>query len=854
MSMIKTNHPHAAHQPSAKEVVVALAHPPWTNRQFWVAQVLVLIVGILHLIGDIANSHGSSPIPGFVWILPLLIPVVYAGITAGIAGALGSAIVGIMLMLPADLLLPHTTTELWGAWSIYVMAIAIAILTGVAVARSNSIIHMEEITEAMAEEEQRFRLAFDDNPTAMAVVDMDGYLLRVNPSACRLLDRTADELTGTSFLDYTHVNDQAIATDLNQDLAAGKLVQVHYTKRLLRKNGDVIYVEIARSLAKDRTGAPRYVIASIRDLTAEIEAARTVTESEMRFRLAFENNMAGMVLHNHDGRFIDANDAFCRIVGFNVEELAANGSSLFLYPEDAEMAATDRQRVLSNGGSSTQNVRRYRHRSGKIIYVEVARSTVRDEDDKPLFTITSVRDITAERTLTEQLSHQALHDSLTGLPNRIALMDRIAHAQQRINRQGGVNALLLFDLDDFKGINDTHGHHIGDQILVALSDRLRGTLRSSDSLCRLAGDEFVYLAEDLSELSDAELLAARLLEALSAPFTIDNLTIQRSASVGVVAWGPPGDRSAIELIRAADTAMYEAKREGKARYVLYTADMGERAATNFRIAQDLVPAISNGELKMYYQPIVNIGNGKIVGWESLMRWRHPEHGWISPDTFIPLAEQNDLILKLGQFALMQSLATASAWPRKGVGITPPYVGINLSARHFHDPDLLPMVESALKTYDFPPECLVIEITESAALLDIESARRVITSLDELGILLALDDFGTGYSSLSYLAKLHPKIIKIDRSFVSPTVKSPYVQRSLEAIISLCQVLKISVIAEGIETPSQLGALQSLGCELGQGFLFSKAVPANEVDHTESLVLNNWKRAIASLETVDPSPL
>jgi diguanylate cyclase (GGDEF)-like protein/PAS domain S-box-containing protein len=585
-----------------------------------------------------------------------------------------------------------------------------------------------------------------------------------------------------------------------------------------------------------------------------MEAARTVTESELRFRLAFENNMAGMVLHDHDGRFLDANDAFCRLVGFNVSELAANGSALFLYPEDAEMAATDRQRVLSDNESSTQNVRRYRHRNGNIIYVEVARSTVRGEDDEPLFTITSVRDITAERTLTEQLSHQALHDALTGLPNRIALMDRIAHSQQRINRQGGVNALLLFDLDDFKGINDNHGHQVGDQILVALSDRLRGVLRSSDSLCRLAGDEFVYLAEDLNELSDAELLAKRLLEVLSTPFVIDNSTIERSASVGVVAWEAPSDRSAIELIRAADTAMYEAKRQGKAKYVLYTADMGERAATSFRIAQDLVPAISNGELEMYYQPIVNIGNGKIVGWEALMRWRHPEHGWISPETFIPLAEQNDLILKLGQFALMQSVAEASAWPRKGTGINSPYIGINLSARHFHDPDLLPMVENALKTYDFPPERLVIEITESTALFDIESARRVITSLDDLGISLALDDFGTGYSSLSYLAKLHPKIIKIDRSFISPTVKSPYVQRSLEAIISLCQVLKISAIAEGIETASELGALQSLGCELGQGFLFSQAVPANEVDRTENLVLGNWKRAIASLETVAGSPL
>lgn len=845
---------HSSILVTPREVFDALAHPPWLNRQFWVAQALVLIACIIHLFGDISRSHGSSPIPDFVWILPLLIPVVYAGITAGIIGSLGTAIIGIALMLPVDLLFPHSTTYLWGSWSVYVMIIAVAVLTGVAINSSHSIAHIERIADVMAEEEERFRLAFDDNPVAMAVVDMEGRLIRVNPATCRLLDATAEELAGTRFVDHTHIDDRAVGDDSNEQLANGDQDQVRYTKRLMRKDGDIVYAEIARSLARDRNGAPLYVIVSIRDLTAEREAARSVTESELRFRLAFENNMAGMVLHDHQGRFIDANEAFCRLVGFSVEELAAHGSTLFLYPEDAELAATDRQQVLSDSNSSTQNVRRYRHRTGKIIYVEVARSTVHGYDDEPLFTITSVRDITAERMLTEQLSHQALHDSLTGLPNRVLLMDRITRAQQRIKREGGVNALFLFDLDDFKGVNDTHGHQIGDQILVALSDRLKEILRSTDSLCRLAGDEFVYLAEGLTQISDTEILSKRLLDVLSAPFSVDNSTIERSASIGVVAWDASSDQSATELIRAADTAMYEAKRLGKARYVLFTSEMGERAATNIRIALDLVPAISNGELEMHYQPIVKIEDGSIAGWEALMRWRHPERGWISPTTFIPLAEQSDLILKLGQFALEQSLAEASSWPLGHLGSNPPYVSINLSARHFHDSDLLPMVEKALEIYDFPPERLVIEITESAALFDIEAAQRVITSLENLGISIALDDFGTGYSSLSYLAKLHPTIIKVDRSFVSPTVRSPYVQRSLEAIISLCQILKIGAIAEGIETSSQLRALQSLGCESGQGFLFSPAVAASEVDSTQDLVMSNWKRALNSSPSLATSQL
>jgi len=222
--------------------------------------------------------------------------------------------------------------------------------------------------------------------------------------------------------------------------------------------------------------------------------ARAIAESELRFRLAFENNLAGMVLHDHEGRFLEANDAFCQIVGYSLEELTASGSSLFIDPDDAELAAADRQQVFSQNPTPTQRVRRYRHKSGRVVYVDVSRSAVRDDQGRVLFTMTSVRDVTAERSLTEQLSYQALHDSLTGLPNRTLLMDRIAHAHQRHLRRGGINALILFDLDDFKSINDNYGHNVGDNVLVVFAHRLEKAMRSSDTLCRLAGDEFIYLA------------------------------------------------------------------------------------------------------------------------------------------------------------------------------------------------------------------------------------------------------------------------------------------------------------------------------------------------------------------------
>ncbi|MHB8189367.1 MAG: sensor domain-containing protein [Ferrimicrobium sp.] len=822
-----------------------LMHPPWSDRRFWTAQMLVVTVGLIHLGADIAQDRGIIPVPGFVWILLLLVPVVYAGLTFGMVGSLCIALVGIVVMIPTELFLPHTIVELWGAWSIYAMALIIAIVIGFGVERSRMEIVARTAAEVSVKEEQRFRLAFDENMIAMTVADLEGYLLRVNRPLCEMLGYSKEELTGTSFLDYTHLDDRTFTVAMNLQLVAGELEQVRYTKRILRKDGGVVFAEVLRSLAKDQTGAPIYIVASLRDLTREKNAEREIAESEQRFRLAFESNMAGMVLHDRHGLFLDANQAFCEIVGYSVFEMAAKGSSLFLHPEDGEVAALHRRRLLSGEEPLARTTRRYLHKSGRVVHVEVSRSVARDEIGRPMFFVTSVRDITAERTLSAQLSHQALHDPLTGLPNRTLLQDRIAQAHDRVIRHGGHNALLLLDVDDFKGVNDTFGHHVGDQLLIALSRRLEKEARSSDTLCRFAGDEFVYLAEGLDSAANAEEVARRLIGVLDEPFALDGSIVERSASMGVVVWDATSDKDYNELIQDADTAMYEAKRRGKARYILYTADMSERASTRFKLAQELGQALAHNEISLYYQPIVELATGEIVGYEALMRWCHPERGWVSPEVFIPIAEQSDLILELGSFALGEAVKRAAVWGEATPDTTAPYVAVNLSARHFHDSSLLPMIEEAIASSNLASGRLVLEITESVALLDIDSAIRVIEHLKHLGVALALDDFGTGYSSFSYLARLHPEIIKIDRSFVSPVLKSPFAERTLEAIVSLCHVLDMTALAEGIETPAQLDELRRLGCDLGQGYLFSHAVPAGKVAETYDIVLHNWKGAVES---------
>ncbi len=828
--------------PTRKLLFRRLADPLWLDRRFWLALLLVAGISSIHIGLSLSFGERMTTFPNFVWILPILAPIAYAGLVFGLIGSLSITFAAIIAIVPGELLISHTASELWGAGSICAIAIVIAIMVSCDLGRSRSTTDPATTVEVLPEEEQRFRIAFEDTMVAMAVVGLDGHLLRVNRSLSTMLGYSPNELIGTNFLDYTHPDDRQLTLAMNNELAIGKADQLSYVKRLIDRSGRTITAEVSRSLAKDNRGVTIYIVASLRDLTAERTAETRIVESEQRFRLAFEDNMAGMVLHDRQGNFVDANEAFCTMVGYSVKELSEHTTAPFLHPDDNELATPQHRRLLSGQASSSRIVTRYLHKNGDVIHVEVARSVARDEHGEPIFFVSSVRDITGERSLTEQLSHQATHDSLTGLPNRQFLKDRVTQAHDKLELSGGYNALLLLDIDDFKGVNDTFGHYTGDQLLVGLARRLEAVTRASDTLSRFAGDEFVYLAEGLASSADAEALARRLLSVLDTPFVLDQSTIQRSATVGTVVWDIRSDKGYDELIQAADTAMYEAKRQGKARNVLYTPDMSERASNSFKLAQELGLAVTNNELAMHYQPLVELSSGRIVGFESLMRWHHPTLGTVSPEIFIPLAEQNNLILKLDSFAMNRASTVAASWEAGTPDRAPPYVTINLSARHFHDPTLLPLLEQTLATTNLVPERLVLEITESVALQDIDSAIRVINHIKHLGMTLALDDFGTGYSSLSYLAKLEPNVIKIDRSFVSPASKSNYAQRSVEAIVSLCRVLGITVLAEGIETSVQLKELLHLGCDLGQGFLFSHAIPADQIQPAEALVLKNWQEA------------
>ncbi|MGD0285503.1 MAG: EAL domain-containing protein [Acidimicrobiales bacterium] len=708
-------------------------------------------------------------------------------------------------------------------------------------------------------------------PDGIAFVDEYGVICHVNERLESLTGYARDFLVGQAvdvllqsrYQDANAARRRGLARD-PPSRAQPMPVELGYS--LLCQDGRELTVDVARApFALD--GKPWSVVA-IRDgsaqkpaghvpteaelhaIATELAGAEALANSEQRFRLAFENNMAGMIFVDGEDRVLAVNDSFCKMVGRSREEIVDKGASPFTHPKGHRITKEVHGRLASGEADQVSYVDRYVHKDGRTILVEVSKSAARNAAGTTLYFLISVRDVTQERALSAQLSHQALHDSLTGLANRVLFEDRLSQTNARTARRGGWNAVLMLDLDNFKAVNDTLGHHVGDLLLVALARRLEEVTRSSDTLCRLGGDEFLYLAEGLTSPAQAEEVAERLLGVVAEPFSLAGTQVEQHASIGVDVW-EGSSKDCTELLQNADVAMYEAKRQGEGRHVVFTPAMYEDADNHFALTRELGHSLQSGEISMHYQPIVDLATSEVVGFEALMRWEHPERGQVPPGVFIPLAEQSDLIFELGSFALREAISEASSWERTGAQTSQLFVTVNLSARQFHDPDLLSIVEGALAESGLAPERLVLEITESVALVDVVWTTSVIEHLARLGVAIALDDFGTGYSSLSYLALLHPMIIKIDRSFVSPSHESAYNDTVLEAIVSLGQKLNMTVLAEGIETEGQLEHLRALGCEVGQGYLFSPAVPAVEVAAMLGRKSRRWGRRLALLAAAGP---
>ncbi len=457
------------------------------------------------------------------------------------------------------------------------------------------------------------------------------------------------------------------------------------------------------------------------------------------------------------------------------------------------------------------------------------------------------RDITQKARLEKELSHRAFHDLVTGLANKALFGDRVDHALARAARAGrGDLAVLFIDLDNFKTVNDSLGHTAGDELLVAVADRLRACLRTSDTAARLGGDEFAVLLEDLGPDRQASDVAGRVIAAVERPFLINAHEVFVSASVGIAFSSSATGRD--QLLRNADLAMYTAKRRGKSRYEIYETDMHAAAVDRLEMEAALRHGLDRGELRLQYQPVVALGSLEITGVEALVRWDHPERGLMPPSAFVPLAEETGLIGELGRQVLIAACAQVQEWHARHVEHSQLALHVNVSARQLHDDELVEHVHEALRISGLDPDRLVLEITETAMVHDTENTIRRLETVKATGVRLAIDDFGTGYSSLSYLQQFPIDILKMDRAFVA-AISIGSTQVSLApAILSLARTLNLEAVAEGVETSVQAEALAALGCELAQGYYFCPPTDAAQLDHLLTEGLPDRAREQASLAT------
>ncbi len=555
--------------------------------------------------------------------------------------------------------------------------------------------------------------------------------------------------------------------------------------------------------------------------------SEALEESERRFKSAFNYAPIGIALVAPDGRCLKANEALTKILGYTDEEFLDLELQTLIYPHDMRAALRDIRSVTRGSHPSCQMEHRFQHKGGNVVWAEWSLSKSGDTNSGANL-IFQLQDITAKKRAEEKLQYDANHDSLTALPNRMYFIQRLEAALERKKKEAKYHVSVLFiDLDRFKYVNDSLGHLAGDQLLVAIAARLRDSMRPPDIVARLGGDEFVILVEGRFFNEEVTQIADRIQRQFRRPYTVNEREVYSSASIGILHAGE-GHLTAEDMMRDADTAMYHAKRSGKARHEVFDEAMHVNAKETLQLETDLRRAIENSEISVYYQPIYRLSDRQIIGIESLARWVHPEMGEIEPERFVMLAEEIGWIDSLGEAVLAKAATETACLFRSPDRPAELKLSVNISSKQFARPQLVPRIKQILDTIRFPLNCLKLEITESVIIAYQERAVEMLHHLRGLGIEVDIDDFGTGYSNLSYLVRLPISTLKIDRSFVSSIKEKGANAEIVKTIISLARNLGLKVVAEGIETESQAEALMSFGCERGQGYLFSKPLPISEL--------------------------
>ncbi len=536
--------------------------------------------------------------------------------------------------------------------------------------------------------------------------------------------------------------------------------------------------------------------------------------------------------------FKDRQSRFTRVNRYAAERFGVADPALavgrtdfdFFTEEHAAKAFEDEQEILRTGRPLVNLEEKETRPDGGVRWVSTTKLPLRDRGGNIIGTFGLSRDITQRKQAEAQLERQAFFDALTGLPNRALFVNRLQHLFHRARRtpEGLLFSVLYFDLDRFKSVNDGLGHGAGDELLVGIARRLEQHMRPSDTLARLGGDEFTVLLEDISSEADATRVADRIQQELVKPFVLSGQEVFSSVSIGI-ALSSSGYDKPEDMLRDADTAMYRAKAAGRSQHRIFDADMHERAMALLRLETDLRRALDRGELLAYYQPIIDLGSRRLLGFEALARWRHPERGLVPPDVFIPVAEETGLVGVIGEWMLKEACQQMKAWQDRYPRTPPLGVSVNVSTRQLAHAGVAEQVGRILGETGLAPGSLTLELTETALMQNLKAGAGVIQKLHEMAVHLHIDDFGIGYSSLAYLENFPVETIKVDRSFVSRMDGGPRQTSIVRAIVSLARNLGLDVIAKGVETDMQAETLLTLRCGTAQGFLFSRPLPPAEAE-------------------------
>jgi diguanylate cyclase (GGDEF)-like protein/PAS domain S-box-containing protein len=624
-------------------------------------------------------------------------------------------------------------------------------------------------------------------------------------------------------MELVHPDDRELVRK-NIDGALYESMPYEFEHRIVRPDGEVRIIHRQAQVYFDEEGKPLRMVGTVHDLTEQKEAEEALRESEESFRSAFEDAPIGVALVGLDRGHLRVNRAYCQMLGYSEEELLEKPHPELVHPDDREESTDRIQEILEEGVEPYALERRYIHADGRVVWSLSNISLIRGSEGEPRHFVCLHQDITDRKELEERLEHQAFHDSLTDLPNRALFLDRLGHALTRTRREGSQVAVLLMDLNRFKVVHDSLGHDAGNTVLVEVAQHIRNAVRPEDTVGRIFGDEFAVLLGTPSDVKEAQQVAGRIQERLSAPFEVEGQEVFVSPSIGTALSGAVEDQPQ-EVLRRADLAMYAAKREQAACQV-YSPSMEAGVAERIELERDLRRAIEREEFEVHYQPIVELKTGEVVAVEALARWRHPERGLVDAEEFTEIAEETGLIRAIGQRVVEEACQQAKEW-RERYPEGMPLLCVNLSASQFdHQPDLVPDV---LEKTGLEPSMLKVEITERTVMDNPGFSLGKLKELKDLGVSLAIDDFGMGYSCLYHLKHMPIDFLKIDRSFIVGLGEDQGDEAIVSGTVGLAHALGVIAVAEGVETADQYAMLEELGCDLAQGYYFAKALPSEAME-------------------------